>query len=135
MSVAELESPRSCSRRRRRALARAWYRLRRNPGAIVGVVFVLIFVLVAIFAPLIAPDDPPEQISTSSPNGCCPGPSAQHWLGIDTLGRDEFSRIVYGARYSLLVGIVAVSVGLSIGLVLGAIAGFSAAGSTRSSCA
>jgi peptide/nickel transport system permease protein len=56
--------------------------------------------------------------------GCCPGPSADHWFGVDQLGRDEFSRIVYGARYSLVVGVVAVSVGLSIGLLLGALAGY-----------
>src|SRR6185312_9255748 len=56
--------------------------------------------------------------------GCCPGPSAEHWFGIDPLGRDLFSRVVYGARYSLLIGVVSVAVGLSIGLVIGAVAGY-----------
>ena len=55
---------------------------------------------------------------------CCPGPSAEHWFGIDQQGRDEFSRIVYGARFSLLIGVVSVTVGLSIGLIFGAIAGY-----------
>ena len=53
-----------------------------------------------------------------------PGPSLDHWFGIDALGRDEFSRIVYGARYSLLIGIVSMSVGLSVGIVFGSIAGY-----------
>ena len=55
---------------------------------------------------------------------CCPGPSLDHWFGIDALGRDEFSRIVYGARYSLLIGIVSTAVGLSVGIVFGSIAGY-----------
>jgi peptide/nickel transport system permease protein len=57
-------------------------------------------------------------------HGCCPGPSHAHLLGVDLVGRDEFSRILYGARYSLIIGVVAVAVGLSIGLVLGSISGF-----------
>ena len=55
---------------------------------------------------------------------CCPGPSAEHLFGVDALGRDLFSRVVYGARYSLLIGVVSVAVGLSIGTIIGAIAGF-----------
>src|SRR5262249_61760051 len=53
-----------------------------------------------------------------------PGPSWDHIFGLDLLGRDEFSRIVYGARYSLLIGVVSVTIGLTIGLILGATAGF-----------
>lgn len=102
----------------------AWQRLRRNPGALVGFGLVGFFLVIAIFAPLIAPFDPRAQDLSLLQGGCCPGPSAEHWFGVDDLGRDEFSRIVYGARYSLLIGIVAVSVGLSCGLVLGAIAGY-----------
>jgi len=102
----------------------AWSRLRRNPGAIAGFVLVATFVLIAIFAPLIAPDDPSAQDILAVGAGCCPGPSVHHWLGLDQLGRDEFSRILYGARYSLMIGLVAVSTGLSIGIVLGSIAGF-----------
>ena len=55
---------------------------------------------------------------------CCPGPSREHLLGVDDLGRDELSRLIYGARYSLLIGVVAVTVGLSAGLLLGSIAGY-----------
>ena len=102
----------------------ALYRLVRNPGAIAGAIIVTIFIAVAIFAPLIAPYDPREQDLDLIATGCCPGPSADHVLGVDDLGRDEFSRIVFGARFSLLIGIVSVTVGLSIGLVLGAVAGY-----------
>ena len=102
----------------------AWSRLRRNPGAIAGFVLVGIFVLIAIFAPLIAPHSPSAQDILAVGAGCCPGPSAHHWFGLDQLGRDEFSRILYGARYSLVIGLVAVTTGLSIGLLLGSLAGF-----------
>ena len=98
-------------------------RLLRNPGAIVGFVFVLLFVLIAIFAPLIAPYSPTEQNLSLLADGCCPGPSWAHPMGVDELGRDELSRVMYGARYSLVIGVVSVTVGLSIGLLLGAIAG------------
>jgi peptide/nickel transport system permease protein len=102
----------------------AWVRLRRKPGALVGFALVALFIVVAIFAPLLAPFDPRAQDLTLIQKGCCPGPSAQHWLGVDQLGRDEMSRIFYGARFSLTIGVVAVAVGLSIGLLLGAIAGY-----------
>jgi ABC-type dipeptide/oligopeptide/nickel transport system permease subunit len=102
----------------------AWQRLRRNPGAIAGFTLVGVFVLVAFFAPLIAPYDPRAQDLGLLEGGCCPGPSREHLFGVDDLGRDEFSRVVYGARYSLLIGVVSVAVGLSFGLVIGAIAGY-----------
>jgi peptide/nickel transport system permease protein len=102
----------------------AFRRLRRNPSAIVGFVLVSLFVFVAIFAPFLAPDNPRAQDLNLVLNGCCPGPSAHHLLGVDDLGRDELSRILYGARLSLLIGIVSVSVGLSVGITLGAISGF-----------
>jgi peptide/nickel transport system permease protein len=102
----------------------AFYRLRRNPGAIAGFVVLAILVVVAIFAPLIAPDSPRATNLAALQGTCCPGPSADHWFGLDELGRDELSRIIFGARYSLLIGIVSVSVGFAIGSVLGAVAGF-----------
>jgi len=102
----------------------AWARLRKNPGAIVGAFIVSSFVIIAIFAPLLAPYSPKEVNLNALGTSCCPGPSAQHWFGVDQLGRDEFSRILYGARYSLVIGIVAVAAGLSVGLLLGSIAGY-----------
>jgi peptide/nickel transport system permease protein len=126
MSVAELESREIQLEAPSGLWSEAWRRLIRNPGAIVGFVLVAIFVLTAIFAPLIAPyhprDDRPGVSALA--DGCCPGPSADHWFGIDQQGRDEFSRVVYGARYSLLIGVVAVSVGVSLGLLIGSISGF-----------
>ena len=102
----------------------AWQRLKHNRAALIGFVLIGIFVFVAVFAPLLAPEDPRSGDLNRLQGSCCPGPSAEHWFGVDQQGRDEFSRIVYGARYSLLIGVVSVTVGLSIGLVLGAIAGY-----------
>jgi peptide/nickel transport system permease protein len=127
MSIAELEAQQVALEAPTGGLWRdAWRRLRRNPAAIVGFVLVGIFVVVAIFAPLIAPYDPrePNLLELAQAGGCCPGPSWHHLFGLDQLGRDEFSRIVWGARDSLIVGLVAVSVGLSAGLVIGAVAGY-----------
>lgn len=102
----------------------AWRRLRRNPGALVGFGLVGLFVFIAIFAPVISPYDPRAQNLLLVAHGCCQGPTWAHPLGADQLGRDELSRIFYGARFSLVIGVVSVSVGLSIGLVLGSIAGY-----------
>jgi peptide/nickel transport system permease protein len=102
----------------------AWRRLKRNPGALVGFALVGLFVLVAIFAPLIATEDPTGGDLSRLEGSCCPGPSAGHPFGIDQQGRDQFSRVIYGARYSLLIGVISVAVGLSIGLILGAVAGY-----------
>ncbi len=124
MSVVELESRELALEAPSGLWRDAWFTLRRNPGAIVGFILVGLFIFVAIFAPLLAPFDPREQDLSAVINGCCPGPSGEHWFGIDQLGRDEFSRILYGARYSLLIGVVAVTAGLSIGVVLGATAGY-----------
>jgi len=124
LSVAQLESAEIQLEAPSGLWSEAWRRLVRNPGAIVGFVLVTLFVLTAIFAPLIAPYDPRATDVSLVAEGCCPGPSADHWFGVDQLGRDEFSRVVYGARFSLLIGVVAVTVGVSIGLVLGAFSGF-----------
>jgi peptide/nickel transport system permease protein len=124
VSVAELESREIQLEQPSGLWSEAWRRLIRNPGAIVGFTLVALFVLTAIFAPLIATHDPRVTDLSLVADGCCPGPSADHWFGVDQLGRDEFSRVVYGARYSLLIGVVAVTVGVSIGLILGSIAGF-----------
>ena len=102
----------------------AFRRFRRNPAGIIGVAFVGAFVLVALFAPRLAPHSPTEQNLLLIADGCCPGPSREHLLGVDELGRDELSRVVYGARYSLVVGVLSVAVGLSIGMLLGSIAGY-----------
>jgi peptide/nickel transport system permease protein len=124
VSVAELEAREVQLEAPSGLWSEAWRRLRRNPAAIVGFVLVGIFLFVAIFAPLIAPEDPRSGDLSRLGGVCCPGPSADYLFGVDQQGRDVFSRIVYGARYSLLIGIVAVAVGLSVGLLLGAISGY-----------
>ena len=98
----------------------AFRRLMRNGPAIVGMVFIAIFVLGAILAPIIAPYQPnvPGQLGNAMH-----GPSLIHIMGTDTQGNDEFSRILYGARISLTVGVVAVFFGLIGGTTVGAIAG------------
>jgi len=125
MSIAELESREiQLEAPSGGLLSEAWVRLRRNPGAIVGFTLVGLFVVVALFAPLIAPEDPRAGDLSRLSGRCCPGPSAEHLFGVDQQGRDQLSRIVYGARFSLLIGVVSVAVGLSIGLFLGSIAGY-----------
>ena len=125
MSVAQLESVEVAIEAPTGLWSDAWFRLRRNPGAIAGFVLVMLFVVCAVFAPWIAPYKPLDQdLSLLKANGIPPGPSWDHWFGVDTLGRDEFSRVIYGARLSLVVGVVAVAVGLSVGTFFGAIAGY-----------
>ncbi len=94
-------------------------RLMRNGPAIVGLVLIAIFVFGAVFAPLISPYDP----SVGNLMNSMQGPSLAHIMGTDLLGRDEFSRVLYGARISLTVGVVAVICGLVVGVFVGAVAG------------
>jgi peptide/nickel transport system permease protein len=124
MSVAELEAVELAIEAPTGLWSDAWVRLRRNPGAIAGALLVLLFVVCAAFAPWLAPHNPLDQDLSLLVNGIPPGPSTKHWFGVDTLGRDEFSRIIFGARLSLIVGVVSVAVGLSIGMVLGSLAGY-----------
>ena len=124
MSVAEIEAREIGLQAPSGLWHEAFYQLIRNPAAVLGGVFVTVFVTVAVFAPWIAPYGPKDQNLDLLDNGKPVGPSVEHWFGIDLLGRDEFSRIVWGARYSLLIGIVSVAIGLSIGLLLGSSAGY-----------
>ncbi len=102
----------------------AFRRLRRNPAAILGALLVLAFVFVAAFAPLLAGHDPNDQLLLSEVRpGSAPGPRPGFPLGADQLGRDELSRLLYGARQSLLVGVVSTLLGLTFGLILGGLAG------------
>jgi len=98
-------------------------RLLRNPSAVTGLILIAIFVLVAVFAPLLAPYPPGEQDLSLIRPGVVPGPSPEHLLGVDQLGRDILSRIIYGARSSLVIGLVSLGFGAIVGLSLGAIAG------------
>jgi peptide/nickel transport system permease protein len=102
----------------------AFQRLRRNPSAIIGAVIVAVFVLVAVFASLIAPYRPAstewiEQVTPST----VPGRSPEHLLGLDSFGSDLFTQLVYGARASLVIGVVSTALGLLGGAILGTLAG------------
>ena len=93
---------------------------RHNPLAGTGLVLIVTFVIFALFAPWIAPQDPaainfPTRLDL---------PSRAHWFGTDELGRDIFSRIIYGSRISMLVGSCVVATSLALGLIIGSIAGY-----------
>ncbi len=92
----------------------------RHRSALVGLAVVTALLLVALFAPLLAPHDPllPRMRERLTP------PSSKHWLGQDELGRDILSRIIYGARISLTIGIVSVGVGMAVGVPWGLASGF-----------
>src|SRR5882757_10285442 len=93
---------------------------RRNVLASIGMVLVAVFVIFALFAPWIAPQNPSN---IDLPSRLQP-PSGAHWFGTDELGRDIFSRVIYGARISMLVGGSVVAGSLLLGLILGSIAGY-----------
>ncbi|HTK95116.1 MAG TPA: ABC transporter permease, partial [Terriglobales bacterium] len=93
---------------------------RRNPLAVIGVALIVLFTVLALFGPWIAPQDPayidlPHRLER---------PSGMHWFGTDELGRDILSRVIAGARISMLVGASVVAAALGLGLILGSIAGY-----------
>ncbi|SET99210.1 nickel transporter permease [Paenibacillus sp. NFR01] len=98
----------------------AWKAFRKNKTAMLGLCIIVFFVLIALLAPLIAPYSFKEQelVNRLKP------PSGAHWFGTDDLGRDMFSRIIYGARISLWVGFFSVIGSIIIGTLLGVLAGF-----------
>ena len=100
--------------------ARAWRRLIKRKGAVIGLTIIAVFVLLAIFAPLLAPHDPIQQSWTTIRKP----PSLQHWFGTDESGRDLFSRVIFGARASLLAGVVSILIALGLGVPLGLLAGY-----------
>jgi len=95
-------------------------RLGKHPSAVAGGSVLIVILLLTFAAPLIAPYDPIETFSRESRAG----PSLDHWLGTDQLGRDVWSRILWGARISLMLGLIAVAIGGVIGTALGLLAGY-----------
>lgn len=110
------------SQKKRGQLSEIWRRMRRNKLAMVGLVIVCILILVALFANQIA--DYETMVIKQNVAIRLQGPSAEHWCGTDEFGRDIFARLVHGARISLLVGVIAVTIALATGGTLGAIAGY-----------
>lgn len=102
------------------SLRSLWQALKRNKRAMFGLVFIVILIIVAVFADLIAPFKMTQQNLANA----LAKPSFSHWMGTDDLGRDVFSRVLFGARISLTIGLSAVLIALSVGGVLGLIAGY-----------
>lgn len=100
----------------RRALRRLW----RRKGAMVGLVFVLLFIVMAVFAPIFAPYDPVE----TSWSAVRTAPSQMYWFGTDEIGRDVLSRVIWGARASILAGLVSVTISMALGIPIGLIAAY-----------
>ena len=94
--------------------------LRRNKGAVAGLIIMGLLIIVSAFAPIVSPYDP---IKFAIRERLEP-PSANHWMGTDHIGRDIMSRIIYGGRLSLVLGVVSVSIGSTVGILMGLIAGF-----------
>jgi peptide/nickel transport system permease protein len=122
MSTTTLRQPTAQAERATRSMsldvARRVLRVRLAPLALI---ILGAFILAAIFANVVQRYDPVEDVSYSDANQ---GPSAEHWLGTDYLGRDMWSRLVHGSRISLTVGLISVGVGLFFGVIIGVTAGF-----------
>ena len=94
----------------------------RRPAAVAGLVVIVTFVLVAVFAPWLAPEDPVKTSWTAIRKA----PSWAHWMGTDENGRDVLSRVIWGARASLLAGVISVTIATGVGVPIGLLAGFAA---------
>lgn len=103
-----------------------WHYFKRNKGAVIGLVYVTIMILIAVFANVLSPYNPADQFRDAllAPPAWQDGGSLTHLLGTDDVGRDVLSRLMYGARLSLLVGCLVVVLSLIMGVVLGLIAGY-----------
>lgn len=122
-----VETLKSESRNATRAMfAEFWYYFSQNKGAVIGLVVFALLVLMAVFAPLIAPHDPDFQYRDSflAPPFWEEGGKIAFLLGTDAVGRDILSRLIFGARFSLFIGLVVVTIALSGGIVIGLIAGY-----------
>ncbi|RCW88916.1 ABC transporter permease subunit [Paracoccus lutimaris] len=111
---------------RRQMLKDFWFYFSQNRGAVIGLAVFVLLVLTAIFAPLIAPHDPNQQYRDALlvPPVWQEGGRAGFLLGTDAVGRDMLSRLIYGAQYSLFIGIVVVAIALIGGVIIGLVAGF-----------
>ncbi|MFT3689537.1 ABC transporter permease subunit [Paenirhodobacter sp.] len=111
---------------RRQMLADFWYHFRQNRGAVAGLIVFVLLVLAAVFAAVIAPHDPTTQYRDALlvPPVWQEGGRSAYLLGTDAVGRDMLSRLIYGAQYSLFIGVVVVSIALFGGILIGTIAGF-----------
>jgi peptide/nickel transport system permease protein len=116
MATAVLAAPRSVSPTWQRFRAA----LRRHPTAIVGALVLMAMVLIAVLAPWLGTTDP----LALSPVERLRPPSGEHWFGTDMLGRDVYSRVIYGSRISMTVGVAVAALSIAIGLAIGLVTGF-----------
>ncbi len=118
--------PVSTAALRRQMLAEFWFYFSENRGAVIGLFVFLALVLVAVFAPLIAPHSPFEQYRDAVllPPSWMEGGSTTYLLGTDPVGRDILSRLIYGAQYSLFIGVFVTTLSLTTGILIGVIAGY-----------
>ena len=121
MSTLPAPSPVLSNERVRTPWSEFWRKFKGQHVALVAGVFVLLLVLVAVLAPWLAPFDAENFFDYDALNAT---PSAKHWFGVDSLGRDIFSRILMGARISLAAGFISVAVGALVGTALGLLAGY-----------
>ncbi|MBN9031070.1 MAG: dipeptide ABC transporter permease DppC [Rhizobiales bacterium 63-7] len=108
------------------ALAEFWYYFSRNKGAVLGLAVFLLVLFVAIFAPIVAPHSPSDQLRDRllAPPAWMAGGSWSYVLGTDAVGRDILSRLIYGARFSLFIGLVVVTLSVLSGVLIGMVAGY-----------
>jgi ABC-type dipeptide/oligopeptide/nickel transport system permease subunit len=99
---------------------RTWYRYRHRPAAVVALGFIVVVVALAVLAPVIAPYDPAKQHVRDRFASF----SSKYWLGTDDLGRDLFSRLLYGLRTSLVASLLAVAIALAVGFLIGVVSGY-----------
>ena len=108
--------------KKRTLFQETWRRLTKNRGAMLGLAFLVLLVLAAALSPVIF--DYEKDVIGQNMQDRLMGPCAAHWFGTDEYGRDLFARIIYGARYSLIIGVGSVVLGLLVGTILGSQAGF-----------
>jgi peptide/nickel transport system permease protein len=107
-------------RKKSSQMSLVWSRFKKNRLALVGFIIVSIVIFIAIFAPLLTPYDPLD----TDPFNRLKAPSAEHWLGTDELGRDVLTRLFYGSRIALLIGVLIILFEGAIGIILGILSGF-----------
>jgi peptide/nickel transport system permease protein len=106
-------------------MAAVWFvlrRLARDRAALIGLILILLLVLAAVFAPVLATH--PDDVFELHPAKRLRAPGAEHWLGTDRMGSDVYSRLLFGARITLLIGIIAVGASVVIGVPIGLVAGY-----------
>lgn len=121
MSSIDVKKPKTSSRHKRTRAGEIWHRLKRNKGAVVGLVIICILLLVIIYSLLFISFN---DIMVTNANEVLVAPCLAHPFGTDDMGRDLFVRVLYGTRYSLTIGLISITIALVIGVLLGGIAGY-----------